>query len=278
MKKIEVAFRGWGESWILGTLADIGQGPVDLADRERRRRGRTARFAGLAQGGVTDAEPPLRDFAGQIMHGRVDLARLHCAQVRRELADLREARGRCPYAPRDGDQIGEQAHGGMIGERMPKVPRHVLKRLLPLLWVSIAGLAAWVLIHRIEEIDFADVAQHLGNVPHFAARKGVEGNDVVDVALIRGRVATGGVLAVPVPDFDGPAQRPGEVALPGDRDDGGGSVEQDGLELGRVQPGDQTVGGDDGAVGQLAQLRDGALAHQDAEQRSGWTTICGAGG
>jgi serine/threonine-protein kinase HipA len=28
MKKIDVGFRGWGESWTLGTLADIGQGPV----------------------------------------------------------------------------------------------------------------------------------------------------------------------------------------------------------------------------------------------------------
>lgn len=28
MKKIEVRFRGWGDDWHLGTLADIGQGPV----------------------------------------------------------------------------------------------------------------------------------------------------------------------------------------------------------------------------------------------------------
>lgn len=48
---------------------------------------------------------------------------------------------------------------------MPKVPMQVLKRFLPLVWVSIAGVAAWVLFHRIEEIDFADVAQHLSNVP-----------------------------------------------------------------------------------------------------------------
>src|SRR5512145_2571772 len=48
---------------------------------------------------------------------------------------------------------------------MPKVPKHVLQRLLPLLWVSIAGVAAWVLVRRFEEIDFADVTQHLSNVP-----------------------------------------------------------------------------------------------------------------
>ncbi|HEY7638247.1 MAG TPA: YbhN family protein [Steroidobacteraceae bacterium] len=39
------------------------------------------------------------------------------------------------------------------------------KRLLPLVWVSIVAVAAWVLFQRIEEIDFADVAQHLGSVP-----------------------------------------------------------------------------------------------------------------
>ena len=48
---------------------------------------------------------------------------------------------------------------------MPKVPRHVLKRFLPVVWLSIAGVAAWVLVQRIEEIDFADVMQHLGAVP-----------------------------------------------------------------------------------------------------------------
>jgi uncharacterized membrane protein YbhN (UPF0104 family) len=48
---------------------------------------------------------------------------------------------------------------------MPKVPRHVLKRFLPVVWLSIAGIAAWVLGQRIDEIDFADVMQHLGAVP-----------------------------------------------------------------------------------------------------------------
>jgi uncharacterized membrane protein YbhN (UPF0104 family) len=38
------------------------------------------------------------------------------------------------------------------------------KRLLPLLWVSIVALAAWVLFQRIEEIDFSDVTQHLTEV------------------------------------------------------------------------------------------------------------------
>jgi uncharacterized membrane protein YbhN (UPF0104 family) len=48
---------------------------------------------------------------------------------------------------------------------MPKVPQQTLRRLLPLLWIAIAGAAAWVLFERIEEIDFAEVAQDLSNVP-----------------------------------------------------------------------------------------------------------------
>ncbi|HKR36377.1 MAG TPA: YbhN family protein [Steroidobacteraceae bacterium] len=48
---------------------------------------------------------------------------------------------------------------------MPKVSKSVLRRFLPLVWLSIAAGAAWVLIQRIEEIDFEDVAQHLGSVP-----------------------------------------------------------------------------------------------------------------
>ena len=40
-----------------------------------------------------------------------------------------------------------------------------LKRLLPLVWLSIAGAAAWVLVQRIEAIDFRDVLQQLADVP-----------------------------------------------------------------------------------------------------------------
>jgi serine/threonine-protein kinase HipA len=39
MKKIEVEFRGWGERWLLGTLADIGHGPVFEYSAEALRRG-----------------------------------------------------------------------------------------------------------------------------------------------------------------------------------------------------------------------------------------------
>jgi serine/threonine-protein kinase HipA len=39
MKKIEVAFRGWGENWHLGTLADIGGGPVFEYSPEALQRG-----------------------------------------------------------------------------------------------------------------------------------------------------------------------------------------------------------------------------------------------
>jgi uncharacterized membrane protein YbhN (UPF0104 family) len=39
------------------------------------------------------------------------------------------------------------------------------KRFLPLVWLSIAGLAAWVLVQRIEEIDFEQVLQQLSQVP-----------------------------------------------------------------------------------------------------------------
>jgi glycosyltransferase 2 family protein len=44
---------------------------------------------------------------------------------------------------------------------MPKV----LKRLLPLVWLSIAGIAAWVLVQRMEAIDLADVLRQLAAVP-----------------------------------------------------------------------------------------------------------------
>lgn len=43
--------------------------------------------------------------------------------------------------------------------------RNNVKRFLPLLWLSIAAGAAWVLVHRIEAIDFDDVLQHLSAVP-----------------------------------------------------------------------------------------------------------------
>jgi glycosyltransferase 2 family protein len=48
---------------------------------------------------------------------------------------------------------------------MPKVPKRALRRLLPLVWISIVGLAAWVLFERIQEIDFAEVARDLSAVP-----------------------------------------------------------------------------------------------------------------
>lgn len=44
------------------------------------------------------------------------------------------------------------------------MPR-LYKRLLPLVWLSIAAAAAWVLVQRIEAIDFDDVLQHLAAVP-----------------------------------------------------------------------------------------------------------------
>ena len=40
----------------------------------------------------------------------------------------------------------------------------VLKRFAPLVWLSIAGLAAWVLVERIEQIDFDQVLQDLAAV------------------------------------------------------------------------------------------------------------------
>jgi len=41
----------------------------------------------------------------------------------------------------------------------------VLKRFAPLVWLSIAGLAAWVLVERIEQIDFDQVLLDLRAVP-----------------------------------------------------------------------------------------------------------------
>jgi uncharacterized membrane protein YbhN (UPF0104 family) len=40
-----------------------------------------------------------------------------------------------------------------------------VRRFLPLLWIAIAALAAWVVFRRLEKIDFQDVAEHLGSVP-----------------------------------------------------------------------------------------------------------------
>ncbi|HEV8332874.1 MAG TPA: YbhN family protein [Steroidobacteraceae bacterium] len=48
---------------------------------------------------------------------------------------------------------------------MRKVRKQALRRLLPLVWISIAGLAAWVLFERIQEIDFEEVARDLSTVP-----------------------------------------------------------------------------------------------------------------
>lgn len=48
---------------------------------------------------------------------------------------------------------------------MPEVPKRALRRLLPLVWISIAGVAAWVLFERIQEIDFGEVAQDLSTIP-----------------------------------------------------------------------------------------------------------------
>jgi uncharacterized membrane protein YbhN (UPF0104 family) len=48
---------------------------------------------------------------------------------------------------------------------MPEASRSAVRRFLPLLWISIAALAAWVVFQRIENIDFEDVAQHLSSVP-----------------------------------------------------------------------------------------------------------------
>lgn len=48
---------------------------------------------------------------------------------------------------------------------MPRVSESALRRWLPLVWIAIAGLAAWVLIERIQEIDFADVARDLRAMP-----------------------------------------------------------------------------------------------------------------
>ena len=48
---------------------------------------------------------------------------------------------------------------------MPEASRSAVRRFLPLLWISIAALAAWIVFQRIENIDFEDVAEHLSNVP-----------------------------------------------------------------------------------------------------------------
>jgi glycosyltransferase 2 family protein len=41
----------------------------------------------------------------------------------------------------------------------------VFKRFAPLVWLSIAGIAAWVLVQRLGKIDFDEVLRDLGAVP-----------------------------------------------------------------------------------------------------------------
>jgi len=48
---------------------------------------------------------------------------------------------------------------------MPEASRSAVRRFLPLLWIAIAALAAWVVFQRVEKIDFEEVAEHLSSLP-----------------------------------------------------------------------------------------------------------------
>ena len=79
---------------------------------------------------------------------------------------------------------------------------------------------------------------------------GGPGDDVVDLAAVDGFVA-GGVLAAAVPHFDGLADHTGEGPLLRHLDHRRGAVEEDLLDLGGVEPGDELAGAQGDAVGEL---------------------------
>lgn len=79
------------------------------------------------------------------------------------------------------------------------------------------------------------------------------GQGVVDVAAVDRFVAARGVLAVAVADRDQPAQRPGQGALARHAGRGDAVTEEGALDVGGAEVGEQSLGADDGAVGQLAQ-------------------------
>src|SRR5439155_18654278 len=62
-----------------------------------------------------------------------------------------------------------------------------------------------------------------------------------------------------------------------DVDDPAGPVEHDAFDVGVAQPGDDVVGGDDGAVGQFTHGGEGAVAGHHGDQRPGRDSIGGHG-
>jgi hypothetical protein len=100
---------------------------------------------------------------------------------------------------------------------------------------------------------------------------------VVDVAAVYGFVTTRWMLAVPVADLDRSAQGTRERAPFRDRDDGGGAVEQDRLQLGVTEPRDEGAGGDHLAVGQFTHPGEAVIADEHGEHGSGTFAVGGGG-
>ena len=71
---------------------DLGERGIHLLQRQRGGGG-VSRGAGILQQRVADADPPLRDRAGEKMHRGLYLVRVECAQVGGKRLHLAEARG-----------------------------------------------------------------------------------------------------------------------------------------------------------------------------------------
>ena len=90
--------------------------------------------------------------------------------------------------------------------------------------------------------------------------------DVVDVAVVDGLVAAGGVLAVAVAGLDGAAECAGEGALRRGADRAGRGVEDEGADVDGVEVRDDLAGSDNGAVGEFAELGELVDAADDLQQ------------
>ena len=83
---------------------------------------------------------------------------------------------------------------------------------------------------------------------------------------------------MPVADFDDAADGTDEAAPVGGFDAPVGWVVDDPFDVGVSEPGDDEAGGDDGAVGELAQPPEWFDADRDRQQRAGAESVGGGGG
>jgi hypothetical protein len=93
---------------------------------------------------------------------------------------------------------------------------------------------------------------------------------VVDVAALGGHITARRVHTVTVADLNRAPGGAGEERLLDTHvEDPGGTVEHDALDVGVGEQRHHVAGRDHGAVGQLAHLREGAVARQDRDEGPG---------